>query len=218
MVTDASASADAAPIHVIGAGGHAKVVVDALLACGIAPDRIRVSDNNPQLAGTLLAGMRVAHPALGPGMAGAWFHVAIGNGAVRGALHRELLALGARPLAVCHPRAVRSPFASVGQAVFLAANAVVGPDAVLGDGVIVNHGAVVDHDCEVGAFSHVAPNATLAGAVRVGAQVLVGAGARLLPGVRVGDLAVVGAGAVVIKNIPPAHTAIGVPAVFIVKD
>jgi acetyltransferase-like isoleucine patch superfamily enzyme len=65
----------------------------------------------------------------------------------------------------------------------------------------------------VGRFAHIAPAATLAGAVRIGEGVLVGAGARLLPSVQVGDQAVIGAGAVVLENVPAAQTYIGVPAV-----
>lgn len=200
-------------IYIIGAGGHAKVVVDALLLCGTDPARIRITDARAELAGTNLLGLPIQAPAVTASMRGAWFHVAIGAAKVRRVLHAELMELGVRPLSVIHPRATVSPFAKLGQAVFVAANAVVGPDARLGDAVIVNHGAVVDHDCEVEAFSHIAPNSTLAGAAHVGASVLIGAGANLLTSLHVGDEAVIGAGAVVLNNVHAAHTCVGVPAV-----
>jgi sugar O-acyltransferase (sialic acid O-acetyltransferase NeuD family) len=210
MTTDA--------IFIIGAGGHAKVVIDALLAGGVARARLRVSDNAAALAGSTLLGIAVEQPAVRPEMRDGQFHVAIGNADARRRLHQELAALGARPLAVIHPRAVVSGAAELGAAVFVAANAIVAPGAALAQGVIVNHGAVVDHDCRVGPFSHVAPNATLGGAVVLGAQVLVGAGANVLPGRHVGDNAVLGAGAVVINNVPAARTCVGVPAVFLAKE
>lgn len=205
-------------IYVIGAGGHAKVVVDALLAAGVARERLRVSDNNPALAGASLCAIAVEVPAVRPEMRGGLFHIALGSAQARQQLHAQLAALGARPWSVIHPRAVVSPSSSLGAAVFIAANAVIGPGARLADGVIINHGAVVDHDCCVGAFSHVASNATLGGAVRVGAQVLVGAGANVLPQRKLGDNAVVGAGAVVINNVPAAQTHVGVPAVFLLRN
>lgn len=205
-------------IYVVGAGGHARVVVDALLAAGVAAARISVSDNDERLRGSLLLGIPVRVPALWPDMRDGWFHVAVGAGAVRQHLQEQLLALGARPLSVVHPAATVSPFATLGAAVFVAARALVAPQARLADGVIVNHGAVVDHDCEVGPFAHVAPNATLAGAVRIGCRALVGAGANVLPGVDIGDDAVVGAGGVVLNNVLAGHICVGVPVISLGKE
>lgn len=207
-----------AVIYIIGAGGHAKVVIDALLAGGVDIARLRVADNDLARRGSMLLGVAVQAPAVQPVMAGALFHVAIGDCAVRARIHAELCALGAVPLTVFHPASVVSPHAMVGDAVFVAARAVIGPSARLANGVIVNHGAVVDHDCQVGAFSHLAPNATLGGAVTIGEQVLVGAGANILPGKRVGDNAIIGAGAVVLGHVPPCLTWAGVPAELITKD
>ncbi len=199
-------------IFLIGAGGHAKVVLDALLLNEFANRRICVSDNNPALQGKTLLGLTIAVPALPTGPHAGMFHVAIGNGRVREKLHDQLTAAGCRPLTVVHAAALLSRFSSIGSGSFVAARAIVAPAATIGDGVIVNHGAVVDHDCQVGAYSHIAPNATLAGGVRIGARVLIGAGANVLPGVHIGDDAVVGAGAVVLKDIAAGETYAGVPA------
>jgi sugar O-acyltransferase (sialic acid O-acetyltransferase NeuD family) len=200
-------------IYIVGAGGHAKVVVDALLLSGIDGARICLTDGNPALSGTRVLDWTVTTPAVRDDMRNACFHVAIGHAGIRARLHAQLLALGGRPMTIVHPRATVSAHATLGHGVFVAAHAVVAPSARVDDGVIVNHGAVVDHDCEVGRFSHIAPTAALAGAVQIGEGVLVGAGARLLPGVHVGDQAVIGAGAVVLDNVPAAQTFIGVPAV-----
>jgi sugar O-acyltransferase (sialic acid O-acetyltransferase NeuD family) len=200
-------------IYIVGAGGHAKVVIDALLLTGVSGDRIRLTDGNVQRAGARVLDWTVTVPAVRDDMRGACFHVAIGHAGVRASLHAQLLALGGRPVTIVHPRATVSAHAALGQGVFVAAHAIVAPSARIGDGVIVNHGAVVDHDCEVGRFSHIAPVATLGGGVRTGEGVLVGAGARLLPLVHAGDHAVIGAGAVVLENVPAAQTYVGVPAV-----
>ncbi|MGB9110735.1 MAG: acetyltransferase [Telluria sp.] len=200
-------------IYIVGAGGHAKVVADALLLSGVSGDRIRLTDGDERLAGTRVLDWTVTVPAVRDDMRNACFHVAIGHAGIRAKLHAQLLALGGRPVTIVHPRATVSSHATLGQGVFVAAHAIVGPSARLGDGVIVNHSAVVDHDCEVGRFSHIAPTAALAGAVQIGEAVLVGAGAKLLPSVHVGNRAIIGAGAVVLEDVPAAQTFVGVPAV-----
>jgi sugar O-acyltransferase (sialic acid O-acetyltransferase NeuD family) len=205
-------------IYVVGAGGHAAVVVDALLVSGISAECISVSDGDERLRGTLLLGIPVQVPALRPEMLGGWFHVAIGTGALRQRLHEQLLDIGARPRRVLHPAAIVSPFASLGEAVFVAARALVAPEARVDDGAIINHGAVVDHHCTVGRFAHVAPNATLAGAVCLGSRVLIGAGANVLPGINIGDDAVIGAGAVVLNNVLAGQVCAGVPAISLDKE
>lgn len=199
-------------IHLIGAGGHCKVVLDALLESGAELAAIRVRDGRTERAGGDLLGAPIETPEIVDGLAGADFHVAIGAIDARARLYAEAEAAGGRPLTVRHPSARVSRFAGIADGAFVAALAVVGPSARIGRGVIVNHGAVVDHDCEVGDFTHLAPNAGLGGGVRVGSHCLIGAGAVVLPGLVIGDGATIGAGAVVTRDVAPRQTWTGVPA------
>lgn len=196
-------------IHLIGAGGHARVVLDALMEGGSNLSTVVVRAND---LGAPLLGQPVETPEISPSMAGLSFHVAIGAAGPRQKLHRMAETAGATALTVRHPTASVSRFATLGPGSFIAAQAVIGPQARLGRGVIVNHGAVVDHDCSVGDFTHVAPNASLGGGVSVGGRCLIGAGAVVLPGVRIGDDVTVGAGAVVTRDIAAHQTWVGVPA------
>ncbi|MEZ4386115.1 MAG: acetyltransferase [Candidatus Krumholzibacteriia bacterium] len=91
--------------------------------------------------------------------------------------------------------------------------AVINPGAVLGEACIVNTGAIVEHDCRLGDNVHVAPGAVVCGGVTVGSHCLIGAGAVLVPGVTVAAGTVVGAGAAVVRDLAPAGTYVGVPAV-----
>lgn len=197
-------------LHLIGAGGHGRVVLDALFCQGWGSDRIVVRDDRLELAGTRMLGCSVEVPVAVPTAVG-WVHVAIGEGGLR----ERFLQQSGLPirnwLTVCHPRSVIAASSSVAEGSFVAALAVVGPCAVLGKGVIINHGAIVDHDCQVSDFSHIGPKAALGGGVSIGRRVLVGAGATILPGMQVGDDAVIGAGSVVLADVPAGQTFVGVP-------
>jgi sugar O-acyltransferase (sialic acid O-acetyltransferase NeuD family) len=195
-------------IILIGAGGHARVVLDTLLLSGVAPERIAVRDAR---AGGSVLMLTATAPEIDASMAGAAFHIAIGNAEVRERLFAAAIEAGGTPLTIVHPRATVSPFATLERGSFVAASAVVAPGASVGEGVIVNHGAIVDHDCAVGDFAHIAPNATLGGAARVGARSLIGAGAAVLPAVAIGMDTIVGAGSVVTLGIA-GGTWIGAPA------
>ncbi len=59
---------------------------------------------------------------------------------------------------------------------------------------------------------HVAPGVHLGGEVTVGQGALIGIGASVMPGRSVGAGTVVGAGAVVTRDLPAGVTAVGVPA------
>lgn len=195
-----------------GAGGHARVVADAVLCSG-QWGTVLASDRNAEVCtGELLPGVALIVLWGSPHVKGSEgaLHVSIGHNVWR---QREALALGLERLAtVAHPKASVSLHASIAAGCFLAAQSVVAPGAQLGMGVIINHAAVVDHDVRVGDFSHIAPGAVLGGAAQIGARVLVGAGAVVLPGLLVCDDTVIAAGAVVLANILTSGTWAGVPA------
>lgn len=199
------------PLFLIGTGGHAKVVLDALHQIGEQSITIYLVDENPDRIGAILWDQPIGHFDQAVVEGGA-FHVCIGANGIRARLFALARQVGARPYTIFHPLSSRGQGARYGHGTFLAAGARVGPDAVLGDGCIVNHNAVIDHDCVLGDFCHVAPGATLAGNVRLGHGVLVGAGANILPGTRIGDGATIGAGAVVLEDVPPQSRYAGVPA------
>jgi sugar O-acyltransferase (sialic acid O-acetyltransferase NeuD family) len=199
------------PVMLVGAGGHARVVLDAWRVQGNSGS-IAVFDDALEKAGFDWFGLTVRSPVVwNPGEFSS-FHVAIGDNAARRRLWERGCQAGLRPRTIAHPASVVSNTARVGDGVFVAALAVLAPGALVGAGTIVNHGAIVDHDCNIGNFCHIAPGAVLGGNVRVGNSVLLGAGSTVLPGRNVGEGARVGAGAVVTCDVPPGETVIGIPA------
>lgn len=201
------------PVVLIGAGGHAKVVLEAIRAAGLyAPAGF--TDIDPacrDLLGLARLGGDEALPRLrADGIAHAI--VALGGNALRRRVAEMVRGLGFTLVNAISPAAAVSPSARLGQGIAVMAGAVVNADSDIADLVIVNTRAAVDHDCRIGRAAHLAPGCTLAGGVTVGAEALVGTGAAVIPGVTIGDGAVIGAGAAVVRNIPAGATALGVPA------
>lgn len=197
-------------LAILGAGGHAKVVLDAAFH-DWSPGHLQVYDDDPRRSGTSLLGVLVRAPI-------DWetlprlVHVGIGDNRVREALCTRAGAAGRRFVSLIHPAATVSGHADVGPGCFIAARALIAPSATLGTGTIANHGCVIDHDCRVGEWTHVAPGAVLGGGVRIGRGTLIGSGAVILPGVSIGDGATVGAGAVVPSDVGAGLVVRGVPA------
>lgn len=193
------------PNYIYGAGGHGKVVLDAMNSANV--DCAGFVDDREISAWFGLSLFRLADLEQD---AETYLHLAIGNCKTREQLATSLIK--ANFFSVTHPSAVIATTANIGLGAFLAAQSVVGPDAQIGMHCIINHAAVIDHDCIVGDFTHIAPQSSLGGGVKIGKGVLIGAGAVILPGITIGDYAIVGAGAVVTKNIASGMTVIGNPA------
>ena len=202
-------------VFILGAGGHAKVVIDALLLNGYPRTAIRLMDDYAVQMCTSVMGCTFFGPVDKITSPLATVHSAVGLAAVRKRLLDASNVPTKRWLTIIHPKSVVAETAELGAGVFVAALSVIGPESKLGAGVIINHGAIIDHDCQIGEFVHIAPGASLAGGVRIGNRVFIGAGARILPGVKIFDDAVVGAGAVVLTDIPKGQVWTGIPAKFI---
>lgn len=205
----------------LGAGGHARVVIEILRAIG-GFELAGLLDANPVLWGTKMLDVPVlGDDKLLPELRAKGIrHAFIGLGAMENARARRKLYEHARQLGfemvmAIHPRALVSPSATLGQGATIMAGAVINAVVRLGNNVIVNTGAIVEHDCVVEDHAHIATGARLAGGVHVGEGAMVGVGASVRQCLRIGRNSVVGAGAAVVSNIPDHTVFVGVPARFL---
>lgn len=196
-------------VFVVGAGGHARVVISTLREAG----RIVTGlfDDEPAKSGQEIEGV----PVIGdlrdlPTELARKFAMGIGDNLVRRMIAERFPA--ARWITIIHPHAHVDRTATLGPGTVVFAGAVVQPGARLGAHCIVNTSATIDHDCQLADFVHVAPGCHLAGAVSLEEGVLMGIGCVAVPGVRVGGWTTVGAGAVVTRNLPQHSVCVGVPA------
>lgn len=208
----------ALPIIGLGAGGHARSLLEALRSAGEF-EVVALLDDDPARVGGEVLGVpvRAADAALERLRREGVGHAFVGIGGVtrpdgRRAAFERLAAAGYALPPVVHASAVVSPWARLGAGAQVLAGAIVNAAATLADGAIVNTAAVVEHDCAVGRGAHVAPRATLGGHVTVGDGAHVGMGAVVAEGRSIGAAAFVAAGAVVVADVPAGARVAGVPA------
>lgn len=196
----------------LGAGGHARVLLDILRSMPHV-EVVGLLDPREALHGTTIDGCPVlggdamlTHPSLQ-----SVTHVAcaVGEIAARQRLAARTTLL---PLTCAHATAFVSPSATLAPGVQVAPLAAINAAATIGPHTIINTRAVIEHDASIGPFCHIAPGAIVLGAATIAPGVLIGAGAVLLPGVHVGEAAVIGAGSVVTKDVRPGVTVLGNPA------
>jgi len=199
-------------IVVVGAGGHAKVVLDLCERASVAVQGIV----DPQLAaGASYLGVRV----LGGDdvlddtgkLADSAFVIAIGDGARRRELARKIAAQGRNFATLVHPSAIIGARTAIGAGAVVFAGAVINCDSKIGAHAIVNTGARIDHDCTIGDGVHICPGSVLAGTVTVGEWTMVGAGTVIANNRVVGAHCTIGAGSVVVEDVPDRSLAYGNP-------
>lgn len=199
-------------VIVLGAGGHAKVVIELLRASGHEVFGVLDADPTPRtVVGARVIGDDSRLESLkADGVAAAF--IAIGDNGLRLRLGRKAQTAGFELVNAISPAARVSPSARLGAGVAVMAGAVINAETDVRDLAIINTGAVVDHDGLICEAAHIAPGCALAGDVTVGQRAFLGVGTSVIPGRRIGDDAVIGAGACVVHDIPAGALAMGVPA------
>jgi len=205
-----------APVIVIGAGGHAKVLIDALLVNCL--EVLGATDTDPAQLDRCFCGVRVLgddsillrYPCDA-------IRLVNGLGSVDSTVRRQRIYkkyknLGYSFETIVHPSAVVSKDVKLSEGVQVMAGAIIQAGSSIGENTIINTRATVDHDCEIGAHVHLAPGAILSGGVKVGTGTHIGTGAVVIQNIRLGQNNLVGAGSVVVRNVSDDKKVIGVPA------
>lgn len=198
-----------------GAGGHAKVVAEILRlrgheVVGFIDDVNEERKNREFFGATVLGGHEVLDDLLRAGVTNAV--VGFGHNNLRLQIAEMLAGFGFKLVSAVHPSAVCASDVSIGENTVVAAGVVIGPSTQVGRSAIVNTHASLDHDCRVGDGAHIGPGAIVTGGVDIGECAWIGAGAVVADHKRIGAESIVGAGAVVVKDVPSAVVAMGVPA------
>lgn len=135
----------------VGAGGHGKVILDAVLAN---------SNSNIKIIGFLddgeieeIAGIKkLGNIKDYVKYKNKKFHIAIGNNIFREKLSKEI---GEDNIVtIIHNTAYVSSMSKIENGTYIGAMAVINPQCKIGKGCIINTGTIVEHDCYIGDYSH----------------------------------------------------------------
>jgi len=204
------------PVIVLGAGGHAKVLIDALLKKSVKV--VGITDPNPDLAGRAILGVDIlGNDDIVLQYAPDAIQLVNAMGSVKTTMHRKQLyeqfkVRGYTFATVIHPSAVVASDVEIGEGAQIMAGAVIQAGSRIGKNTIVNTKVSVDHDCLIGDHVHLAPGVTLSGTVHVGDSAHVGTGATVVQDVKIWENSLIGAGSLVLKSVPAGAIVFGVPA------
>jgi len=205
------------PLIVIGAGGHAEILIALLQRLNREVVGITdVDDQQEGLLGVPMLGNDEVLRDYPPGQ----FDLVNGLGSAgqistRASLYNQLIQQGYGFAQLTHPQSSLDPQITIGQGCQIMNATVIVHGAKLAENVLVNSRAVVEHHCRIGAHSHIASGAVLCGRCTVGEAVHIGAGATVIQNITIGDGAVIAAGAVVTKDVSAQYLVAGVPARWI---
>ncbi len=202
------------PVIILGGGGHARVLIDALILSGVTIVGVAAREPPAGLPdGIPFLGDDDAVAAYPPGAVELVNGVgSVDGGAARARLFAAHKARGFAFATIVHPAAIVGRDVDLGEGVQVMAGAVLQTGSRIGANTIVNTRVSVDHDARIGASCHIAPGCVLSGGVTVGEGSHVGTGAVIIQNVTIGSGALVGAGAVVVEDVPDNAVVLGVPA------
>lgn len=201
----------------MGAGGHAKVLLESLLQdtqCPIA-GFLEIEKN---LIGKIIGGFQIFNQQeILEKFISSEINLVNGIGSIdkpllRGSVFEQLKTAGFCFQTILHSHAYCSKDVVLREGVQLMARSTVLTGVKIGANSIVNTSASIDHDCRIGQHVHIAPGVILCGEVTIGDYCHIGVGAKIVQGITIGAGSVVGAGAVVISNLPAGSRVAGVPA------
>ena len=208
-------SAKGSKVVIIGAGGHARVLLAALAAQGLRPQGCiaLTSPASPWPSEVVYLGSDAVLDTLDPRDTTIVNGVgSVASSAARRRIFEDAKQKGFGVLTVIHPSAYVAPDVVLGDGAQIMAAAVVQTGCTVGSNTLINTGAVLDHDCHVGAHCHIATGAALSGGVRLDDSVHVGTGAAIIQGVQLGSGSIVAAGAAIVDDVAAGAKVGGVPA------
>ena len=194
----------ALPLLILGAGGHAKVLLEVL-----SQERHKIIGvTTPHLdSGTDYLGLAVI------GSDEAIFEydtqevlLINGIGSLPGRQQRRNLSVtmrerGYRFGSVIHPNSIIASDVLFSEGVQLMAGTIIQPGCKVGQDSIINTGVIVDHDCKIGENCNLSPGVVCSGNVIIESGVYVGAGSTIIQNLSIGKNTIISSGSSIYRDV-----------------
>lgn len=195
-------------IILLGASGHAKVIIDMLHKTE-TDRKIVLLDDNEEVQGQYILGHKVVGRITDcMKYRDNQFVIAIGNNHIRKMLAEKY---DLDYISVIHPSAVIAEDVIIGRGTVVMAGAIVNSGTTIGEHCIINTAATVDHDGRLADYVHLSPGTHLGGTVTIGEESWLGVGSCCKNNICIGEKVVVGVGGAVVQDILETGTYVGVP-------
>ncbi|MCY9826426.1 acetyltransferase [Vibrio chagasii] len=194
------------PLVIIGAGGHASVLLDILkqqkrkVIAYISP---KVALNKSHFEGIKHLRKDEDISQFTPE------NIELINGIgympksqLRAKIYQKFNDLGYNFSGVIAESAIISSYATVAPSAQVLAGVIVQVGSVIGANSLINTGTIIEHDTTIESNVHLAPKTLVCGNSRIGRASFVGAGATIINNISVGEQCIVAAGSCIVKNVP----------------
>ena len=207
-------------IIIIGASGHAKVIIDIVQEEGKYHIAGLLDQNRPvneQVLGYPILGKEEDLPNLVKIHAIKGVLIAIGDNFTRakGVARVRKICPDLPFVSTIHPKATIARDISIGEGTVVMAGVSINIGATVGAFCILNTNASLDHDSTIENYASLAPGVITGGDCHIGEYSSIGIGAIMLHGIRVDEHTVIGAASLVNKPIESFVVAYGIPAKII---
>ncbi len=200
-------------IVLIGAGGHARVIIDTAECLGFNISSI-IDIGYKGKKETI-----IGYPVIGNISVLSSYNIdkievfiAIGDNKIRTEYFKIIKNMGFNIPVLIHPTAILSNYVSINEGVFVNAGSIINALSEIGKNTIINTGSIIDHEVKIGKNTHICPGVKIAGRVSIGNNTFIGTGTTIIDKIRIGDNVIIGAGSVVIKDVKSNSKVAGVPA------
>lgn len=205
------------PILILGAGGHAKVIIDIISITNEYQIEAIIGQESEEKESFYGYPVYKGDQYLEEFRERGIKKVAIGVGGYRDNnkrihLFHQLQDMDFDIINIIHPSTIISKTTQMGLGIVIYPGVVINTDVHLGDNIIIASNSVIDHEAQI--MNHV----LISTGVNVGAGSIISEGALLavgssiIPRVKIGKNVLVAAGAVVVNDIPDGSKIFGIPA------
>jgi sugar O-acyltransferase (sialic acid O-acetyltransferase NeuD family) len=200
---------------IIGGGGHAQSIIDAINTMGIYKI-VGIIDKNIE-QNMFSSGLKIIGD---DSKLEFYFNRGIKNVvlAIRSTIEARQKAyetckrIGYQFPNIIDKSAILSNDIKIGEGNFIGKGSIINTKVQIGNCCIINTGSLVEHGCKLESFVHIAPGSVLCGNVWIGKNTHIGAQSTIIQNVTIGENSMIGAGSLILKDIESNKMAYGSPA------